>query len=108
MLRLGEDRFRAGGEVLRRDFSADGSQLLAWVAGPGRQPRRVAWDATTGRPLKAPLSLTDPPERDPQKTPAVRLHGDRVLTAGPGNAGWVWDATKRYQVANGQRLAPDE
>jgi hypothetical protein len=99
VLRLGEARFRAGGEVLRLDFSPDGSQLLGWVAAPGGPPRQVAWDAATGRPLKAPLSLTDPPEPDPRKTPAVRLRGDRVLTAGPGNAGWVWDAGIRNQVA---------
>jgi hypothetical protein len=99
VLRLGESRFRAGGEVLRLDFSADGSQLLGWVATSGGPPRQVAWDAATGRPLKAPLSLSDPPELDVRKTPAVRLKGDRVLTAGPGNAGWVWDAGIRNQVA---------
>lgn len=99
VLRLGEARFRAGGEILRLDFSADGTQLLAWVASPGGSPRQVAWDAATGRPLKPPLSVTDPPEPDPRKTPAVRLANDRVLTAGPGNAGWVWDAGIRNQVA---------
>ena len=98
-LRLGEARFRAGGEVLRLDFSADGAQLLGWVASPGTSPRLAAWDAATGRPLKPPLSVTDPPEPDARKTPAVRLSNDRVLTAGPGDAGWVWDAGVRNQVA---------
>lgn len=99
VLRLGESRFRAAGEILRLDFAPDGAQLLAWVAPPGGPPRQVAWDAATGQPLKPPLSLTDPPEADPRKTPAVRLKGDRVLTAGPGHAGWVWDTGVRNFVA---------
>jgi WD40 repeat protein len=98
-VRLGDDRLRAGGAVLRLDFSPDGKRLTARVAGPDGFPRTVAWDAATGRPAPPPSAADDPPRPDPRTTPAVQLPGDRVLTAGPGDAAYVWDARNRNQVA---------
>jgi WD40 repeat protein len=98
-LRLGDDRLRAGGAVSRLAFSPDGKHLVARAAGPDGFPRTVAWDAATGRPAPPPPAPDDPPRPDPRTTPAVTLPGDRVLTAGPGDAAYVWDARNRNQVA---------
>lgn len=98
VMRLGDSRWRAGGEVRHLQFSADGKTLNVWAVGHGTSVRSLAWDATTGHPLPAPTdrAMPDVPEGS---TPAVRLTDDRVVTAGPGNAGRVWDATTARQLA---------
>lgn len=98
VLRLGETRFRASGEVRHLRFSPDGTILLGWASGVDGQLQPAAWETATGLPVP-PLgvySLPDVPER---ATPAARLTGDRVVTAGPGCAGRVWDATTGRQLA---------
>ena len=96
-LRLGDNRFRAGGELRHLQFSADGQTLHGWVAGRNGSLRPIAWDAITG----IPLLLRDnpaPPNLPGNAIPAVRLHGNRVLTAGPGRVARVWDADSRNEV----------
>jgi WD domain, G-beta repeat len=98
VLRLGDTRFRAGGEVRDLRFSADGRTLHAWVAEPNAKYRPVAWDAATG--VSLPLAISPAlPDLPANATPAVRLGGNRVLTAGPGCAGVVWDADTRKELA---------
>jgi hypothetical protein len=96
VLRLGDTRFRAGGAVVHLSFAPGGKELHAWVRGRDGHSRLAAWDVFTGRPLKPPSAAEVPappePDRRDGTTPAVMLARDRVLTAGPGNAGWVWDA----------------
>jgi WD40 repeat protein len=58
----------------------------------------VAWDAAVG----ARLTLRDafgPPDLPDNAVPAVRLERQRVLTAGPGRTGIVWDADSRKELA---------
>lgn len=98
VLRLGDPRFRAPGEVRHLRFSADGAVLTGWALGPHGELRPVAWDAATGFPTPA-IPERSPPEVAEGTTPAIRLGGNRVLTAGPGNAGRVWDATTERQLA---------
>lgn len=50
-VRLGEDRFRAGGPVAELVFSADGSELVSHVATPVGD-RVTVWDAATGERLR--------------------------------------------------------
>lgn len=50
-VRLGEDRFRAGGPVAELVFSADGSELVSHVATPAGD-RVTVWDAATGERLR--------------------------------------------------------
>jgi hypothetical protein len=91
VLRLGDTRFRARGEVRHLEFRADGT-LAGWTTdGP------VAWD-DDGVPRRVPFDRP-PPGTDAHATPAVKLAGDRVLTAGPGAVGRVWDATTAKQLA---------
>jgi hypothetical protein len=98
MLRLGETRFRAGGEVIHLHFSPDGAVLLGWAVGSDGEPHPVAWEATTGIAVSPPGIYVQPdiPERT---TPAARLTGDRIVTAGPGCSGRVWDASTGRQLA---------
>jgi WD40 repeat protein len=98
VMRLGDARWRAGGEIRHLCFSTDGESLSAWVAGREGQLRPIAWNKATGF-LVAPPTDRMPPDLPDGTTPAVRLKDDRVLTAGPGNAGRVWDATTARQLA---------
>jgi len=98
VLRLGDPRFRAAGEVHHLHFSPDGTVLSAWSIGPHGELRPVAWDSATGFPTNAMFDRS-PPNRAEGTTPAVPLGGNRVLTAGPGNAARVWDATTERQLA---------
>ena len=41
----------------------------------------------------------EPPDLPENAVPAVRLNGNRILTAGPGRAGIVWDADTRKELA---------
>ncbi len=50
-LRLGDDRFRAGGPVAELVFSADGSELVSHVA-TSTGDRVTVWDAATGERLR--------------------------------------------------------
>lgn len=97
VLRLGDARWRAGEPIRRLRFSDDGGTLVAWVGRQTDNLRPFAWDAATGVPVTPPPRLT-PPVLD-GTTPAVPLKGDRILTAGPGDAGRVWDATTGRQLA---------
>lgn len=96
--RLGDTRFRAPGEVRHLQFSADRAVLSGWVATPRGGLTPVAWDANTGVPVAA-VPDRSPPEAVDRSTPALRVGTNRVLTAGPGNAGRVWDATTARQLA---------
>ena len=98
VLRLGDTRFRAGGPVKHLRFSDDGRILHGWVAGSGGAMRPVAWDAASGVRLK-PATSPEPPDLPENAVPAVRLSGNRILTAGPGRAGLVWDADTRKELA---------
>jgi hypothetical protein len=98
VLRLGDIRFRAGGEVRHLRFAEDGAVLAAWVVGPNGELRPRAWDAATGFPVTRTPDRS-PPDHEDGTTPAVKLPGDRVLTAGPGDAGRVWDANTGRQLA---------
>ena len=99
VLRLGDARFRAPGEVRYLRFSADGGTLAGWAVGPNGGLEPVAWNTATGFPV------VQAPDRSPPDAPdgavaAVRLGPDRVLTAGPGNVGRVWDAPTARQLAH--------
>jgi WD40 repeat protein len=97
-LRLGETRFRAGGEVRHLQFSNDGSTLAAWYLGWDGELHTIAWETATGSTVAMPYRSppADPPIR---ALPAVLLDSDRVLTAGPGYAGRIWDASTARQLA---------
>jgi hypothetical protein len=58
----------------------------------------IAWDTTTGTRLQVD-HVHDAPDLPGNSIPAVRLNGNRVLTAGPGRAGIVWDADTRKELA---------
>jgi WD40 repeat protein len=98
VLRLGDTRFRAGGELRHLQFSADGRTLHGWVAATNGKLGPVAWDTAGGAPVP-PLDNPAPPNLPGNAIPAVRLNGNRVLTAGPGQAARVWDADTRREVA---------
>lgn len=89
MLRLGDARFRAGGEVSELHFSTDGTELTSRVAVEGDRSRCALWDVKTGlavavttgpRPpgTRVRWSATDIPETtlgiqiDDDGVPAVR------------------------------------
>jgi WD40 repeat protein len=98
VLRLGETKFRAGGEVQHLQFSPYGTVLMGWVVGLDGQLHPVAWETATG----VLITLTgagSPPDVPERTTAAARLTGDRVVTAGPGCAGRVWDASTGRQLA---------
>ncbi len=98
VLRLGETKFRADGEVRHLQFSPYGAVLMGWVVGLDGQLHPAAWETATGvfLPSAGDGSPPDVPERT---TAAARLTGDRVVTAGPGCAGRVWDASTGRQLA---------
>lgn len=98
VLRLGDNRFRAGGEVRHLQFSADSRILHGWAIGLNGKPQPVAWDSATGIPLSLTVSPSLP-DLPLNSTPAVRLGTNRVLTAGPGCAGVLWDADTRKELA---------
>jgi len=98
VLRLGDHRFRAEGEVRHLRFNVGGATLTGWVVRPDGSLHPVAWSTVGGVPC-ANAPLHSPPETVEGTTPSVRLGGNRVLTAGPGNAGRVWDATTARQLA---------
>jgi hypothetical protein len=98
VLRLGETRFRAGGEIRHLRFSHDGKVMLGWVIGPDGALDSAAWDVSTGESV-SPLENHTPPDVPERTTPAARLTGDRVVTAGPGCAGRIWDASTGRQLA---------
>lgn len=98
VLRLGDPRFRAAGEVRHLRFSSDGAVLAGWAVGSHGELRPVLWDAVTGFPTTGHFDRS-PPDSAEATNPAVRLGGNRVLTAGPGSAGRVWDATTERQLA---------
>lgn len=71
-LRLGDDRFRAGGPVAELVFSADGSELVTHV--PTANGDRVAvWDAATGELLRAGV---------PPRAGETRLRWGATVVAG--------------------------
>ena len=98
ILRLGDPRFRADGPVRHLRFSADGRVLHGWVAGPDDVMRPIAWDSAE-RPPTHQRDRFEPP--DFRRMPSRRCgsNGNRVLTAGPGRAGIVWDADSRKELA---------
>lgn len=98
VLRLGDTRFRAGGPVKHLRFSDDGRTLHGWVAGSGLTLTPISWDAASGARLQ-PRDINSAPDLPENTVPAVRLSGNRVLTAGPGRAGLVWDADTRKEQA---------
>ncbi len=98
VLRLGDHRFRASGEVRHIRFSADGLTLTGWVARSDGSLRPVAWNAATGFVVALPADRP-PPNLPDGTTTAVLLRGERILTAGPGNVGRVWDATTSRELA---------
>jgi hypothetical protein len=98
VLRLGDSRLRAGGPVKHLRFSDDGRVLHGWVAGSDGALRPVTWDAASGVRLQLG-DITSAPDLPENAVPAVRLSGNRVLTAGPGRAGLVWDADTRKELA---------
>ncbi len=98
VLRLGDNRFRASGEVRHLQFSADGQILHGWAVGPNGKPRPIAWDSATGIPLSL-IATPSLPDLPANAAPAVRLGTNRILTAGPGRAGVVWDADSRKELA---------
>ncbi|MCE9564175.1 MAG: WD40 repeat domain-containing protein [Planctomycetes bacterium] len=98
VLRLGDDRWRAAGEVRDLRFSTDGVTLSGWVGHADGSVRPASWNVAGGFPC-ANVLLRSPSEWIAEETPSVRLGGNRVLTAGPGNAGRVWDATTARQLA---------
>lgn len=120
VLRLGETRFRTNGEIRHLSFSPDGAILHGWVLGFDARLLPVAWDTTTGVSLSPGVQHV-PVEGPEGTTLACRLSGERVLTAGPGSAARVWDASSGRQLAllaghsaqvtavavskNGQRIA---
>jgi len=61
-LRLGDTRFRAGGEVADLLFSADATELTARVT-VGTTTRVVVWDAATGEPLRTATEARRPGTR---------------------------------------------
>src|SRR5262245_58710781 len=101
VLRLGDDRFRAGAPVRHLSFSDDGRTLHGWVNGPLAKLQPVAWDAATGIPVPLPVDPV-PPDLPFNAAQAVHIGGTRVLTAGPGNAARVWYAQAGREVV--QRL----
>lgn len=62
-LRLGEVRFRAGGEVLELHFSPDGSELTSRVALGDTRTRTTLWDAAEGLPLAVTMEPRRPGPR---------------------------------------------
>jgi WD40 repeat protein len=98
VLRLGDPRFRADGPVRHLRFSSDGRVLHGWVAGANDAMRPITWDSVTGARLHQ-RDQSQPPDLPENAVPAVRLNGNRVLTAGPGRAGLVWDADTRKELA---------
>jgi WD40 repeat protein len=98
VLRLGETRFRAGGEVRHLRFSADGTIVLGWTVGRDGQLVPMAWDVETGAAV-ASTEHRSPPDLPERSAAAAKLRGDRIVTAGPGNAGRIWDASTKRQLA---------
>jgi WD40 repeat protein len=98
VLRLGETRFRAQGEIRHLRFSPDGTVLFGWAIGLEGQYRPVAWKTSSGTSIP-PTGNRFPPDLPERTTPAIRLTGDRVVTAGPGCAARVWDAATGRQLA---------
>ncbi len=98
ILRLGDTHFRADGSVRHLRFSADGRVLHGWVAGADDVLRPRSWDSATGARLPQ-RDPSEPPDLPENALPAVRLDGNRVLTAGPGRVGIVWDADTRKELA---------
>ena len=99
VLRLGETRFRAWGEIRHLRFSPDGSVILGWVKGLDGELHAMACNATSGV-VGVPYTVASaPPDVPERSTPAALLSGDRVVTAGPGCAGRIWDAGTRRQLA---------
>lgn len=98
VMRLGETRFRAPGCVDHLQYSADGFVLTGFVTGADGQRLIIRWDANTGLPLLVRFEHYSQAQF-PNTLPAILLPGHRVLTAGPGNAARVWDATTERQLA---------
>lgn len=98
VLRLGDNRFRAGGAIRHLQFSVDGRVLHGWSTTSNGKPHPVAWDSATGVPLSL-IATPSLPDLPANATPAVRLGTNRVLTAGPGRAGVLWDAETRKELA---------
>ena len=98
LLRLGETRFRVGSEVRHLRFSDNDRLLVGWVVGLDTQLHPFALDSTTGL-AASHEDIRTPPDEPTRTTAAARLGGDRVVTAGPGSAARVWDATTRRQLA---------
>lgn len=98
IIRLGDPHFRADGPVRHLRFSADGRVLHGWVAGADDVMRPIAWDSVNGFRLHQ-RDRSVPPDLPENAIPAVRLNGNRVLTAGPGRAGLVWDVDTRKELA---------
>lgn len=104
VLRLGDARWRAGGEIARLWFSADGKTLSAEVMLSGY---RITWDAATGVRLAA--AGGNPPDGDAE---SVRLKDGRVLfttgrairdvTDGPAFTAKVRDEAGRRKATLGR------
>jgi WD40 repeat protein len=58
-LRLGDNRFRAGGEVIELHFSTDGTEVTSRVALDDHRTRSTLWNVATG----LPLAVTTEPRR---------------------------------------------
>jgi WD40 domain-containing protein len=96
--RLGDTRFRADGPVRQLRFSTDGRVIHGWVSADDGVLRPMDWDTDSGMRIE-PRDAGEPPDQPENAVPAVRLERNRVLTAGPGNVGIVWDADARKELA---------
>ena len=87
-VRLGDDRFRAGGPVAELVFTADAAEVSSWVP-VGRQTlRRADWDAASGRLLRTADEPAGPRVR---RSPTSYPHDSRGVVIGPDGAAVVRD-----------------
>jgi WD40 repeat protein len=95
-IRLGDDRFRAGGPVAELVFSADAGELTSWVSLDPGTVRRAVWDAATGRLLRTADEPAGPRVR---RAPTSYPDGPRGVVIGPDGAAAVRDFAAGREVA---------
>ena len=102
VLRLGDPRFRAGGEVTALAFSPDATQLVSWQTRWGEAGAMTVWDAATGARLRDVPRGTYTvfvyvwEDNDPQ-TFTLSLEGKPVATVNSGKGG-TWQKLGPWKV----------
>ena len=89
-LRLGDTRFRAGGEVAELSFSADGAELTSRGPDGAGGVRVIVWDAATGTPVRTTTEPRPPGARVRWATTAIP-DTSRGVVVGPDGVAVVRD-----------------